>query len=155
MRLSLSFRLSDADSLPFRKLPRKSGALASLATFAPTMGLLMMGFLALSFLIFPGKGRELSSLPSGKSSSAEYRTSSDLSSSSRYSSADFTGLTESFSMVASVVTTFCDPSIQYRDLPAECQTAENSRRLTLYVVRVGWLLLGLMASLLAFTLVRG
>lgn len=116
--------------------------------------LLFLGiFLALSFLGFPVKDAESNSQVSDRSYALQRWNSFDLSCLSECSSADFTVSNMSYS-TAMVDSTFCDPQVSYKNQPAECQTAANTRRLALYVPVVGAILIAVLATALAFLLIR-
>lgn len=114
--------------------------------------LLFLGsFLALNSPHFPVREKDQSSLAQRESFSLDSRTSSAHLSLSAYSLALST-VSNTSSWVAEP--TFCDPSIQYSRQPAECQTAANTQRLALYLPIALAIVVGLLAVLLIFVLIR-
>lgn len=166
MKTPLSFLRKSLEGLRrSRVITGRSAGLVLRATFAQSTRngstttvrgpLRFLGiFLVLSFLAFPVKGGESFSPASGRFSSPQHLNLPVRLCLSECSSQDSTVSLTSYSTAEVFTPTFCDPQVQYRNQPAECQTAANSRREVLYLVILGSLLVGLLSTLLAFLLIR-
>lgn len=113
--------------------------------------LFLASFLALNSPHFPAKEKDQSSLALRESFSQDSPISSDRLSLSAYS-LELSTVSNTSYWVADP--TFCDPTIQYARQPAECQTAANTQRLALYLPIALALVVGLLAVLLIFVLIR-